>query len=821
MKVEFIPLDFDSFEVNSRTYIRVIGRDDKGRRVAIIDDCEAYFWAILDRSINRHKEDDLKKKILGISIKEGSKSFNVKKVEVEVKRFLGRVVRAFRIVVNDFSAVKKISDKINFPGIIGVKENDLSFVTRYIISKKMIPCYWCEVEGEIIDNMKKFGGMDEKLRVDLCLKAEKIKKLDIQRDFCPKFIAFDIETDDFEIGKGSILMISIVSGKFKRVLTWKNVSCSSDEVVFFDSEKEMIEEFVKLFKEIDPDFLTGYFSDGFDLPYLKSRADKLKISLNIGIDGSSIKLSGGKNTRAKISGVVHIDLLRFIETAYSQYLKSETLSLNEVAYELIGERKKEFRYVPGMKMSNEDWKSFFEYNLHDSILAGKLFEKIFPDLIEFSRIMQEPMFNVSRDGMATNVDNYIIHNLDKYNEIIENKPDHDEISKRREREKYEGAFVLQPIPKLYENLVMFDFTSYWPSIIATFNLSRSTFLGDKKVNDSFEVEVADKKFYFSKEKGFFPEMLEEIINKRKQFKKELKENNSPLLRARSNAFKLLANASYGYQGFFGARYYCPEASAATTALSRKFIKEVIEAAKNEGFNPIYGDTDSICLEIKNKTKKQTLEFLDKINKQLPGIMELELEDFYLRGIWVTTRKGDFGAKKKYALINEEKKMKIRGFETVRRDWCNLARDLQNKVLERILIEGNEKSALEYTKEIIRRVLERRVNKKDILIKTQLKKSISDYKAETPHVTIAKKMIERGMPVDSGMIIEYYVAESVNKKALKRDRAVFPDEDKPYDIDYYIQKQIIPAVENIFMVFGIDIKSIIVKNSQRSLNDFSL
>ncbi len=61
------------------------------------------------------------------------------------------------------------------------------------------------------------------------------------------------------------------------------------------------------------------------------------------------------------------------------------------------------------------------------------------------------------------------------------------------------------------------------------------------------------------------------IEKRKEFKEEFKKNPNPITKARSNAFKLLANASYGYQGFFGARYYCPEASAATTAIDRKSV----------------------------------------------------------------------------------------------------------------------------------------------------------------------------------------------------------------------------------------------------------
>ena len=65
------------------------------------------------------------------------------------------------------------------------------------------------------------------------------------------------------------------------------------------------------------------------------------------------------------------------------------------------------------EMSESDWKDYFEYNLHDSTLTYKLFLKFWPDLMEFSRVMQEPTFDVSRNGMSKNVEDYIIHNLRK------------------------------------------------------------------------------------------------------------------------------------------------------------------------------------------------------------------------------------------------------------------------------------------------------------------------------------------------------------------------------------------------------------------------
>ena len=521
----------------------------------------------------------------------------------------------------------------------------------------------------------------------------------------------------------------------------------------------------------------------------------------------------------KVRGIVHVDLLKFIRTAYSQYMQSETLSLNEVANEFLGERKKDFQLKHSSKIQEGDWENYFDYNLHDSVLVFKLFEKLWSDILEFSKVMQEPIFEISRNGMSKNVESYILHNLERFNEIPEKKPMHDEIGERMNREKYEGAFVFEPVPGLYEDVCIFDFTSSYGSTIVTYNLSKSTFL-EHPEKDSYSIESEGGRIYFTKKTGFFPEMLKEIIEKRKEYKKELKENPDDVLKkARSNAFKLLANASYGYQGFFGARYYSREAAAATAAFARKLIKEVIELIDKGGYKTIYSDTDSIAFLLNGKTEKQTLEFLKKLNSQLPGIMELELEGFFKRGLWVTKRTGNVGAKKKYALINEKGKLKIRGFETVRRDWCRLARKMQDKILRMVLEDGNEKNALVFVKDILDKLKTRKIERSELIIKTQLKKPISEYKAISPHVIAAKKMEEAGIPIKQGNLVEYYIAETRERKKLVREKVKLPDEKGEYNIEYYLEHQILPAVENIFQVFGVELNEIIgeKKKSQNKLS----
>ena len=263
--------------------------------------------------------------------------------------------------------------------------------------------------------------------------------------------------------------------------------------------------------------------------------------------------------------------------------------------------------------------------------------------------------------------------------------------------------------------------------------------------------------------------------------------------SRSNAFKVLSASAHGYVGFFGARYYSRESSASILAFVRKFNQDIIKKVKKNEFDVIFADTDSVAFIMNGKTKKQIIEFLKKLNNELPGVMELELDGFFKRGLWVTTRSGITGAKKKYALIDEKGKIKIRGFETVRRDWCNLARKLQNRVIMDILEEGNEKKSLEFVKEIIKKLKQRKIDKEDLIIKTQLKKPLSEYKAISPHVIAAKKMHEKKIPISQGNLVRYYIAETWEKKKLVRDKVKLPDEKGEYNIEYYLENQILPEI----------------------------
>jgi len=817
MKFEFVPVDYDYFDFEGENYIRLIGRSGKGEKICVIDSYEPNFWVILKKGYEK-EAGRIARNIEKIEIKKSSRVTRVLRTEILEKKFLGRKVKAIRVFVTNHKDAHDIASAIgDLKEIEFRREYDIPIISKYIKEKKVEPLRWYSVEGDVLGN-REFGGIAEGLNLEHCVFAKRILPSKKTRSFEPKILAYDIETDDSELGKGKILMISLYGEGIRRVLTWKKSKNRQKYVEFFEDEKAMLEKFVELVNTYDPDILTGYFSDGFDLPYLKMASQKNGIKLSLGVDGRGPVFTRGRIPSGKIAGIVHIDLFRFIDAVFSQYLQSETLSLNEVAGELIGEKKEDFDFSRLPHMTDRDWSSFFSYNLQDAAVTYKLARKIWPDILEFSQIVKEPLFDVTRDRMSSHVENYILHNLDRFDEIAEKRPGYNEINERKAKGKFEGAFVYEPVPGLYENLVMFDFTSMHASIIVSFNISKST-LREKAGKNLFEspefvLDGKKRKVYFEKKQGFFGALLAEIVEKRKKYKSEYNKNQNAMTKARSNAYKLLANASFGYQGFFGARYYSREAAASTLAFVRKFAHDTIDTIEKEGYKIIYSDTDSIAFLRGERGKKDVMKFLKKINEGLPGIMELDLEDFYPRGLFVSKRATDKGAKKKYALVDEKGRVKIRGFETVRRDWCRLTRDLQSNVLRKILEKGNEKEALKFLKKVLEDLKTRKVDIKNLVIRTQLRRPLNEYLSKGPHVVAAEKMEAKGIPVSPGMLIEYFIGEGNGKRV--GDRVFLPDEKANYDIGYYINNQIIPAVENIFNVFGVNVEEIVDGEKQKKL-----
>lgn len=231
------------------------------------------------------------------------------------------------------------------------------------------------------------------------------------------------------------------------------------------------------------------------------------------------------------------------------------------------------------------------------------------------------------------------------------------------------------------------------------------------------------------------------------------------------------------------------------------------------------NTDSIFLLVGKKRKEDALSFMKRINDGLPGDMELELEGFYPRGVFVTKKhmgKEDRGAKKKYALIGEDGRIKIRGFELVRRDWSNVAKTTQRKVLEAILKEGSKEKAVKIVKDMIEELKSGKVPLEDLVIYTQLRKDPNKYDIKSPELSAAKKAAAAGRHIEKGMMIGYVITK---KGASISDKASLAELARDYDPAYYIDNQVLPSVLKILKELGYSEDDLKFKGEQKGLGAF--
>ena len=218
------------------------------------------------------------------------------------------------------------------------------------------------------------------------------------------------------------------------------------------------------------------------------------------------------------------------------------------------------------------------------------------------------------------------------------------------------------------------------------------------------------------------------------------------------------------------------------------------------------------LALEAEIKAQAQKFITHLNSTLPESMELEYEGFYRRGFFVS--------KKRYAVI-EDGEIIAKGLELVRRDWAPIVKTTQEAVLMAILKEGDSDKAIEEVKKVLKRIKKGDVERKELIIHTQITKPLHQYKQVGPHVVAARRLEEHGIKVTRGTIIQYIIVKgkgSISQRAIPYEYS----EGYEYDKDYYINNQLIPAIERIMYSFGYtkkDLEDLAKGEVQQSLDAF--
>jgi len=777
-KLRFFVLDASYEAVNDRTVNLLLAKNEEGQKTWLVDFTpQPYFY------VDFNDENAVVEKV--------SQSDSYRGYEKEKKFLLDRERELLKIYADKPASLSRLRDLIKHQPIINeCYEYNLNQYKRYLRDRAISPCTWIEAEIKQAD-----------LRIPSlpAYPTFEIKELHgVERGYYPEFklLAFDIEYVDEKI-----VLLSFSDSKDSSYVFASDRAEQADKE--FSSEVELLEAFLMFIQDFDPDFLIGYNSDGFDLDIIREKLKAYRIKRTFLKGGGQLTwVRRGRGYAARIDGLVHIDLFSFVQNILAPQLQSEVLTLNEVASEIVGEGKEDIGYEKIIMLWREGPRTeLVDYSRNDARITYKLGSALLPQILALSSISGEIPFDSVRETFGLLVDNYLVKKTREFNAVALNLPKQDEIKERRRQEPYTGGYVIEPKPGLHENIAVFDFRSLYPSIIVTFNISPET-LNCRCCKDSEQkIKVPEKDYWFcSKKRGFISNCIEEVLRQRISLKEKLKQISPRdpeyiYVKEMQGALKVLANASYGYLAYAGARWYCRECAEACAAFGRYFIKKAVETATSYG-EVIYGDTDSLFIKITRSDA--ATEFLERINSELPGMLELELQGIYKKGLFSFTREGR-AAKKRYALLDEYGNLTVRGFEAIRKDWCDLAKDLQMRVLKMVML-GDVEGAVGEVKNVISRIKNRQVNVKELSMVAQLGKELDEYRVKTPHAVAARKLIQRGYDISRGEQIRYVIVAGSGSIADRAEPLEFVTP-QDYDINYYLEHQIYPAALRVLEAVG--------------------
>lgn len=525
------------------------------------------------------------------------------------------------------------------------------------------------------------------------------------------------------------------------------------DVQSFNMEEKMLEKWTEFVVQLDPDIITGYNINNFDLPYLLNRAEKLKVEKlkklsKIKTTVTRIKHSKGKSKSfknrdfidLKIEGRIILDMFIYIMKEH----KLRSFSLNNVSFTFLGEQKEDVHHTMIYDLWNTDpftRRRLAIYCMKDAYLPLKLAEKLMTiyNFAEMCRVTCTPLNFILTRGQQIKVSSQLHRKALEHNYLIPNirikKVDEDE-------EGYEGAYVLDPVKGFHDiPIVTLDFASLYPSIMMAHNLCYSTLIksGEEKfmdVNDYFKSPTGDCFVREHVRKGILPIILEELISARKKAKEELKTAKTPELKAvldgRQLALKISANSVYGFTGAQIGQLPCLQISSSVTAVGREMIEKtrdiilkkfIIENGYEYNSQVIYGDTDSVMIKFGVTQLEQAMklgkEAAEYVSSHFKKPIKIEFEKIYFPYLLMK--------KKKYAgliwtKLDKYDKIDTKGLEAVRRDNCELVRDLVETILKKILLDRSVDDAIQYCKGIISDLLQNKIDISLLVISKSLSKN---------------------------------------------------------------------------------------------------
>ncbi|MGQ9679821.1 MAG: DNA-directed DNA polymerase [Candidatus Bathyarchaeia archaeon] len=769
MKTNFWLLDIGYEVLRDNPEIRLWGIDDNGNRVLILDrSLIPYFYLVPE-------ETGIEALCEQVAELRNDLPHIVDVYPVE-KKILGKPIKALKVECRNPDELSKYANSLK--KALKVKssfEDDMRFSMRYLIDKEVSPCSWMEFEVEEIEN--------KNFKIDRVYIAKSNPK-QLDRLDRPKFriLSFDITIYGVKgATKSAQEPIIIISAMDDGGISAQFIAEDKDD-------KTIIEKFIEFVNEIDPDILVGYGSNQENLPYIISRAEKYCIRLSLNRNGGAPHRS--VYGHISLTGRANIDLYDFSD----DFTQVKIKSLENIA-RFLGVLKiddsdiiEDFD-VPAFWDSEEKRHQLLRFSENRAKMIMQITQIILDNAIQLSMLVGLPLDHVGTAATGFKVEWYLMRHAHRIGELFPNRLEQPYYT-------YEGGLVLTPKPGIHNNIAVLDFKSMYPNIMIAKNISPDTLLQPGDPEPPEGVWKAPQVGYrFRRDRmGFYNEVLAGLIKRRSEVSMRMKGLNEDsfeykMLNSQQQAIKLITNATYGYAGWLGARWYSKGVAEATAAWGRETIKDTIKLADEMGLEVIYGDTDSIFVVY---DQARIVELLGEVKKKLG--LEIKPDTIY-KSILFTE------AKKRYCGLLLDGRLDIVGLEVIRGDWAEVSKKVQEDVLGIVLREGDVQKAVKAVKKRISELREQKIPYKDLIIWKTLTKPIEKYKVKASHVEAALMLKEAGWTLSVGDKIGYVITlkgDKLYEKAKPYNFATYSE----IDLDYYIESQIKPVALRILKQFNI-------------------
>ena len=640
-------------------------------------------------------------------------------------------------------------------------------------------------------------------------------------------------------------------------------------VEWFDTEAALYAAFVHSVVEADPDVIVGFEIQGGSLGYLNDRhhhllqgvpedqREKLLRQLSRTPRGAENPQESRDDDYGRLHGAGMHSAGRIILNLWRLFrmeLKLSSYSFHNCVHAILKQRVPRFeqQVLDAWFQSGQLWRSVEHVALR-ATLNLRMIDAI--DLVgrtaEFAKVFGIDFFSVLSRGSQYRVESLLVRLAHTQNYVMMS-PSKEQVANQPAMEAL--PLVMEPESRFYPDpVVVLDFQSLYPSCMMAYNICYSTFLGKfnsavrgwpKRLGarieppkrfplvgdlDPANLIFAPNGAVFVKPEhrvGVLSRMVEEILATRQMIKRVMKEVPSSkqslkrLLNARQLGLKLLANVTYGYASAgFSGRMPCAEIADAIVQCGRETLENAIrtiEAHPRWNARVVYGDTDSVFVLLEGRSREAAhrigAEIAEAVTAANPSPVRLECEKVYHPCVLLSKKRYVGFA---YEAADQKRPVfDAKGIETVRRDSCPVVAKMMERSL-RLLFSTKDLSLVKsYLLRQWTKILSNRINIQDFVFCKEVR--LGTYSVRAAVMPPAAIVAAKAMSIDQraepkyGERVPYVVihgepgARLVDMVVAPRVLAECRGTLRLHGV-YYITKQIVPALERCFSLFGVDVK----------------